>query len=1327
MKKARLLLLTISLSLVTLGINAQDTIRSLVISEWRGGEGPGQTYIELSNMGDESLDLSKFLLQWVNGNGSQLAWEDNQWRFASPANTGKYYMSGILDAGETYLIVNGRSGPRADLLAIADDTVFNASSFKNLLFNYGNHKHLLYYFLDNGDSIVVDVANLTMNENLKTTNDQSDVAGIPEATRYNTIVRKASINQGNADWESSKGITAEDSEWLVIPNQPTSSEISFTTPGNHGTFEVSLGSDDVDINVTAGTMSVPWAVYKDDSLLTHLTIGSGMAWTYIQDTTSFADSAHTKVQDGDIFTAYAVGNELKKVDFTISVKEALVDQTMIYPLMYKDLNVEGDANPWMQPYSINDKLYFTDTSGWYTDTSGFIFDTTDYVTDPITLDTIGYVFDTVGYIIDTIGPIIDTLGRMPDRIDNVAFGTRVDTLFKYLEKAPNATWEIVWSDGIERADLMAGDILRVTAEDGTTVKDYDIEVREYAASNNVQLGAITWPDKADFIEGWMGDTIPQFDPNKTVYNVTLPYGTTSVPALTAHPQDVNTRLDISPAASVSGSIDKRTTLINVMSENPEDSINKVYTVIFEVEKDPTKIQHYVGEPFISEIVTVQYSWMSYLEIVNPGTKPLDLSEYIMVRGNDVIPATDIASLIPEVPTEDDFQNRYRSYVPGYKYHEDTINWMIEPGILSLDSDINPIVEPGDVFIASAAAHGRYTTYTDKELAAIDKVWYNGTISSSMSDEGVNVKNSIGCLKRGAESIYLFRIDNDSILEGSKPVGDPFDYTLVDMIGDPVMDGLWSIAGGSYTNNRRSTTRRKPHIYHGVKDPFESLIAHGTHADTSDWIYDQFGTANNDQMTNYIGSHVMDPVTVYMSTVSSPVYLVSDGFAGVQTIQGDLTSTNVSVFFGNVTKADPNQAFSLHSAANGSVKADTDAVAENDTLVVVSADSVNTTTYVLINLPIDDNANLELVDANSGLTIEALTDSTGSITGVVYGSLLKDVKDAVKTVSDNAVMNIINGEGKLIPLKILDEYLEKADTKVGNDIYFIVTAQDKVTVMKYKLEPAILSSDAFVISALYSVDQVANTIDGLADATSISTFFSNIEVVEGATAKVLSKLGHERMEGEVAYDDVLQVISEDGSTTRTYFITFVNETSPDSNGAPEITLAFSDSTIAVPGSIMISATAEDDGLPPPANLTYMWEVTSNNASDVVIETADALETNVTFAEKADYTLTLSVSDGALTSTANVNVTVGIIGVESNLTPALRLYPNPAKDKLKLELMNIPEKSAIVSIYNVTGSAVFNMELSSKVTEIDVSGYESGLYFIKVTSGQRSYIQSVQIQN
>lgn len=1313
MRKIKLLLFLICLSLIMPGIKAQeqDTLRSLIFSEWRGGWARGDNYMEFANVGDDTLDLSRFMVQWINGNGQQLAWENEQWRYATPALTGRLYMNGMLPPGETYLIYSEQGNTRDDLYAIADTTSVNAD--RNLLFNYGGHKHILYYFLDNGDSIVIDVANLLLNEALQTVNAADDVAGVAACTRTHTLVRKANIKQGNVDWENSKGVSPEDSEWIVIPNQrdvAPRDEFSFTTTKTHGDFNIDVQSEDVNINEGAKTMEVPWGTYKRDSLINILSIGPGMAWQYLSDTTSYEDSAHVIVQDGDILNLFAAGNEMRMIDFQISLKEPASDLANIFPLLRK--NIDGN---WVQVYDVLTDLYLTDTSG-------VITDTVDYILDPEGIDTIGYVIDTVGFVIDTIGPA-------PDMIGNVPYATRVDSLFKYLEKAPKATWEIDWVDDTERPDLVYGDILKVTAEDGT-VHEYVIDVAGYLPNSNPLLGAITWPDKTDFLENWKGDTIPQFDPNKTIYTIELPYGTTSVPALVAHTQSVNATVDISRATTLSGSLENRTTIFNVMPENP-DTFNMVYSVIFEVEKDPAKIQDWEGTPFFSEIVTTMRSWQFCVEIVNPGTTPLDLSEYMIVRGLDVIPAADLVALVPEAPTDADFQNRYRSYVPGYKYYDDTTNWVLNPGILSVDADVNPTVDPGGVFVIAAATNNRGDSWTEAELEIFDKEWHDSESSATISDDGVNVRNVAALPKRGSESMYLWKIENDSILEGTKAVGDADDYTLVDMIGDPVADLIWSVAGVSYIDNSRTTTRRKPDIYKGVTNPIESLEAFGAVGDSSDadlshWIVDLFTTANNGIMTDYIGSHIMNPVTLYISTVTSPVYLVSDGYAGEQDIQGDLASITVSEFYANVTKADTGQVFTLKSGVDGSEKGADDPVVGTDQLVVVSADGMNTTTYTLIDLPIDSNALLELVGDDTGLTISTLTDSTGSITGVIYGSMLKDLSAAVKTVSANAVLNIIDGEGNLIPLQIMNTDSVKVPTVVGDDVYFEVTAQDKVTVMTYKLEPASMASDAFIISSIYAVDQEMSDIAGLMDGTATSTFFASIEVVKGASARLLNKLGQERMDGQLAYDDVLQVMSEDGSAMKTYFITFMNESTPDANQAPEIMLTFTDTTFADPGTIMLSATATDDNLPPPPSLTYLWEVSTDNAADVVIENADQLETNVTFNAKGHYTVTLYVSDGDLTSQADVRVKVGAVGIESILTSSLHIYPNPAKDKLTLELVNMPENSSTVSIYSITGSTVYNEKLSTQSTEIDLSGFESGLYFIKLTSGDRSFTQRVEIQ-
>ena len=617
MKKLKLLLLSSFFSCFFLGINAQDTIRSLIFSEWRG-ESIGNNYIELTNMGTETLDLSRFMLQWVNGKGTQFTYEDGQLRLPTP-NTGgrQHYLEGELPPGESWLgiyntwsyiyendtitadsivsvAVDSIPSSRPGMVEIANHTVGRSG----YLFNYGSHANVLYYFLDNGDSILIDCAKLNLDNDLKTVNIADDVAGINEASGSHTLVRKANIIRGNMDWNASKGVSAEDSEWIPI-SVIGQDRLPFTTVGTHGDFFIDMESTSVEIDLNNEIMTVPWGTYKRDSLVSIIDWGPGMAWYYIQDTTSTIDSTHAMVQSGDILQVLATGNELRETSLKITVAEPAVNQALVFPKLYKN-----DNGNWVQPYNVT----------------------------------------------------VEQPGM--DSILSVSYAERVDTLFKYLEKAPKASWEIVWKDGDERADLQNGDILKITAEDGTTIKEYYIDIQDYVASDNVQLAAITWPDKQEFLEGWKGDTIPQFSASKTAYQVTLPYGTLSVPPLQAHPLNIRTYVEMQRAVSLTGSQEDRTTTFTLISES--DSLTQEYKVLFSVEKDPAKFQHFEGTPFISEIVTSAYSWMSYLEIVNPGTKNLDLSEYLIVRGEDVIPANDLQTLVPDLPTDADFQNRYRS-------------------------------------------------------------------------------------------------------------------------------------------------------------------------------------------------------------------------------------------------------------------------------------------------------------------------------------------------------------------------------------------------------------------------------------------------------------------------------------------------------------------------------------------------------------------------------------------------------------------------------------------------------------------------------------------
>ena len=1398
MKKRILFLLIFFLSAVAFNMQAQDTIRSLIFTEWRGA-GMHDAYFELTNVGNTQLDLSNFTVGNINAGSVTFEWDGDQLKIALDSRF-KKRLSGTLDPGESLVFMNVLDAlpangipyhrvkliPHADIRVHVEDIWPGSHIYKPewemwgkdsvdvydflLRHNSGVHASVLFYHLPSGDSVMVDQVKLNLNsETMKADPVPTDVAGVFEASFSHTLVRKADPNiLGNTDWDDARGIDITDSEWLPIPHF-TGDEI-FTTVGTHGDFGIDMTSGSVDFDTAAATMNLPWGIFKGDSLIHELDLGPGMAWLYIEDTTSVPDSAHTIVQTGDILNIYACGNDLEQISFNITVAEPTNDMASVFPLRTRiDPEEPGAGTYW--------------GSARY------------YVTDEFEVDTIG----------------------------DVPFATRVDTLYKYLEKAPDATWKIIWVDGIERVDLKYGDILEVTAEDGTTVKEYFIDVQEFEASDNAYLAAITWPGKEEFLEGWKGDTIPTFSPSKTAYVVNLPFGTTNVPPLAAIPQNVNANISMKRAISLRGDLEERTTVFTVTAE--DDSTVMEYSVIFEVEKDWAKVQKYHGSPFFSEFVTSMGSWIGFVEVMNPGNVTLDLSEYLFVKSASINPAEGLDALVPAAPDADDFKNRYRGYVPGYKYYEDTASWLLNPGKLQIDPNVDPVVDPLDVFVMSSTNHGRGERYlTPEQWAMIDKGWHAPGGTGGIDPEtGINLIETFSQIKRSAEALFIFKIKEeklDSLWNGKKAVGDPNDYDLVEAFGDLNPDGSWEVAGRTISSSKSSNIRRKSYIYKGVTEIGEGL---GTHPDTSDWIVllypEDIGWRD---LPNHIDGHVMDVVTLYMSTITSTEYLVDDGFEGDLDIQGDFSATTVSDFYGKIKKADTAQTLTVISGADGSAKDLLDNVAGDDTLVVVSADGLRATKYALVDQPLDDNAILTVKSAYTGSYEVIIDGAEGTITGsgVRWGVPIKEILAAL-IVPELATFNVIDQNNNLIPGQVLNFDTVMIDVRLSDSIFFEVIAQNGTDIITYQLKPESQSSDAFVISSVFLVDQDNVNISLIPQGIGVAEFYDNISPVTGATATLLDKYGLEREYGILSLDDKLMVVSQDATNTVYYYLNFFDEDIPDNNiaptlsvditsanvvlgetltltatadddgmplptmltitwevisgegvtiaspdalvtditfaqtgavvlqvtvddgeismteivnvgvstpdnSAPTVSVATASFTIEEGESINVSATADDDGNPVGSTLSYAWSVKTGEAANVTIASADQLDSEVTFSTAGVYTLQITVTDGELVASDIVVVVVEkAVGIVPVLEPAMQLYPNPVSGILTLELQNMGKVNSVVKIYSITGQAVYNGEFTESKLQIDVSNFDAGLYFITVRAREHVFNHKIQI--
>ena len=87
----------------------------------------------------------------------------------------------------------------------------------------------------------------------------------------------------------------------------------------------------------------------------------------------------------------------------------------------------------------------------------------------------------------------------------------------------------------------------------------------------------------------------------------------------------------------------------------------------------------------------------------------------------------------------------------------------------------------------------------------------------------------------------------------------------------------------------------------------------------------------------------------------------------------------------------------------------------------------------------------------------------------------------------------------------------------------------------------------------------------------------------------------------------------------------------------------------------------------------------------------------------------------------------IGSTNISTNELQVYPNPAKDKIVIELQGQhPGQKNIFSIYNYQGQILLQQSSQEDKTELDISRLEKGIYFLRVITGQTTVTEKFIVE-
>lgn len=1304
--------LLLFLFLISAGVlNAQDTIRSLVISEFRAG-GEIDTYVELTNMGDEPVNLNQFKF------GAMRPWAEALENLTDPWVTGSYFFlpEYMLEPDSSYVITGVRDfGPEqyrkkvpgfedkeremqpemwdlADLIihmpeVKGDETDSVTTTFgtrqgeepNSVIINWrGRSAFFIEQHLNETDSLVIDQVSGVFDNAGQNQDVQYDVAGVEGAVSNSTLVRKYSVKQGNIDFANARGVGLDDSEWMPIPQAESKYRKLPWTIGNHGPYNFDENtlqpkSDMIDVDFSGRTITVPWGVRRGDDIMDHMEYTPGVFWKYVlspsvEDSTSFAAAT------GDKLVIYVCGNDLDVDSFNIVVSEPTADANMLVPVS----DIDPDGN-------------------WRDDNEYGILDWPRITRHESGIDSI------------------------TGNWYGIPYGTRVDSLLERLEKPANATWEIVWADGVdERADFIEGDILRVTSENGTA-KDYYIQVRSYQPSHNATLSSITWPDIPEFykgIFGWVGDTIPGFNPNSFNYKVQIPYDVEGIPALVAKTQQLNATVEVKRAVNLAGSLEERTVQFIVTAE--DDSVMRTYNVELVKEKAIENVQPFNPDPFISELVFRDQWANGFVELVNPGNVPLDMSDYMIVNIYSTNPTDGITWY--SAATEEDWLNRYSRYVPGYKW-VDLTQWQVTPARLVEDLNVSPLVQPGDVFVLGTIntdrmRPGDWWTGTWAPDVQLDVQFNNVTVPETgntfSNPWGEEVNETIG-ESWSTSNYYLYKILNDSVKNGLKPANDPNDFELLEAWG--MSDGSNWVVGGESTG-QITNYMRKPEVWHGNPDLEGSF---GTNWDDSEWTMTNrsYWQGQNApwpgelfNIDDDLGQHFMIEPTHYKSTVTSSVYIVSPGYSLQEEIRGPRTDQTVADLLSNVVKAHPDQMLSVLSAEDGSVLGMDELLTMNDTLLVIAADSVYRTKYRLYvteeglssNAVLEsDRYTIEITDQPMSVTenAEAADNHVGSgnISGFEYGTELETVLDNIE-VPAGASLTILDEEGAYVPLTVLNFDTAVSKVTVRDNIYFEVVAENGVTTILYQLLPETTESSALLFSDVYSVDQKDQLVQYVPGGTTVSTFLSNVYPSTGATVKVVDKLGMEKSLGGIVQDDKVVVTSPNGDVQTVYFIGML----PTEYVTETTYLAYVTSSVYNVDQmkkVITGASGSTD------IATFYNRIDPAMGASVMIVDADGNEKTTGNLSMGDMLKVVS-ADGRYEAMYTVD-----IGTSSNFTAdaQISVYPNPTSGKVNISGVEVGGR---IQVFNSMGSRISEVEVQRSIETVTLDSQPAGMYLIVVSN-------------
>lgn len=206
----------------------------------------------------------------------------------------------------------------------------------------------------------------------------------------------------------------------------------------------------------------------------------------------------------------------------------------------------------------------------------------------------------------------------------------------------------------------------------------------------------------------------------------------------------------------------------------------------------------------------------------------------------------------------------------------------------------------------------------------------------------------------------------------------------------------------------------------------------------------------------------------------------------------------------------------------------------------------------------------------------------------------------------------------------------------------------------------------------------------------------------------------RMIYSSSYDDALDATTISSNGTLSANINQVKFVLVEGDFKEDIELTAPTNLVATPAST--------------SSITLTWGEVENattynvyRADELVANVADVNYTDENLESNTEYCYTVTAVNGSEESEKSEEECVKTLedGIEE-LVSKIEVYPNPVENELLVSSEEMIEK---ITIYTVTGAEVFNAQCEMKEVKLNVSEFNSGVYFVKIKTTDNEMIQRI----